>query len=61
MKLSHASNEPKHRFMLILPVDLYLKVQQMARMNHRSVTGQIISALEWSTREVTLDEPTEPS
>lgn len=41
-----------HHFHLALPADLFEKVKQVAERDHRSVTGQIICALEWMTREV---------
>lgn len=48
--------EPTHRLNLVLPEKLHRKVQRMAALNHRSITAQIICALEWATREVS-DEP----
>lgn len=61
MRKAIRPKEDMYRFNLVLPRNLILKVEKMAQDNRRSVTQQIISSLEWATREVRLDEPTQPS
>lgn len=48
--------EERYRFSLVIPNDLMAKVKIAAKRDHRSVTAQIICALEWMTREVKVDE-----
>lgn len=56
LKKSAKKRESKHRFNIAIPESLFRRVQIMATQNHRSVTGQILSAIEWSVREI-KDEP----
>lgn len=51
--------EERYKFLLVLPHDLMRKVKIVAKRDHRTVTAQIISALEWMTREVKDDESTQ--
>lgn len=48
----------KVRFQLVLPKTLYKRLVMMAEQNHRSVTQQIITAIEWNCREIN-NEPTQ--
>lgn len=50
----------RYKFSLVIPHDLMRKVKIVARRDHRSVTAQIICALEWMTREEKDVEPTQP-
>lgn len=52
--------EKQHRFHFAMPQSLFDKLEKMAHDNNRSVTSQIISALQWTTREVKLDESQQP-
>lgn len=54
------STEEVRRFNLVIPIKLYEKVQSAAKREHRTVTAQIVIALEWMTR-YEKDEPTQPS
>lgn len=47
-----------HRFQLVLPKDLFERLVVVAEQRNRSITQQIISAIEWTCRE-THDEPTQ--
>lgn len=55
------NTEEVRRFNLTIATKLYEKVQFVAKRDHRTVTAQIVCALEWMTREVVVDEPTQPS
>lgn len=52
------NTEETRRFNLVIPTKLYEKVQSAAKRDRRTVTAQIICALEWMTREM-KDEPTQ--
>lgn len=41
---------PIHRFNIAIPEDLWERVQKAADQNRRSVTRQILCALDWTTR-----------
>lgn len=51
--------EEVHRFNIAIPASLFKKVEVVAERDRRSITRQILCALEWMTREVKLDEPVE--
>lgn len=57
---STRKKEEKHRFNLVMPESLFRKAVILAHDNNRSVTMQIISALQWATREIELDESQQP-
>lgn len=53
-------NNDAHRFHLVIPNELFSRLTILAQKNNRTVTGQILSAIEWSIKE-TSHESIKPS
>lgn len=47
-----------HLFNIAIPKELFKRLTVVAKQRNRSITQQIISAIEWTCRE-THDEPTQ--
>lgn len=54
------SNKEVHRFNIAIPAPLFKKIKRSAQRERRSVTAQILLAIEWIT-QYEKDEPTQPS
>lgn len=51
------NTEEMRRFNLVIPTNLYEKVQSAAKRDRRTVTAQILLSLEWMTREMEEESP----
>lgn len=57
--MKEKSLAPIHRFNIAIPEELWERVQLAAQQNRRSVTQQILVALDWTTRTFRKEEDDE--